>query len=90
MKLKLVQIKCPHITTNTTQHISKREPTNHNKHKKKKKKFHRGYGFGLDWREGEREGESLRSWVQCRSKKIERVVATTAGSGGNENVEKTT
>ena len=84
MKLKLVQIKCPHITTNTTQQRSKREPTNH-----KKKKFHHGYGFGLNRREGER-GESLRSWVQCRSEKIERVVATTAGSGGNENVEKTT
>ena len=35
LKLKLVQIKCPHITTNTTQHRSEREPTNHNKHKTK-------------------------------------------------------
>ena len=74
-------------------------PTYHNKHnttkikerahKSQKKKFHHGYGFGLNRREGER-GESLRSWVQCRSEKIERVVATTASSGGNENMEKTT
>ena len=77
MHLKVIQIKCLHITTNTRQDNTRSERKSPHITINTKQKFHHRYGFGLEQRERERErgkrGQSLRSWARCRSKKAVRV-----------------
>ena len=55
--LKVIQIKCLHITTNTRQDNTRSERKSPHITINTKQKFHHRYGFGLEQRKRERERE---------------------------------
>ena len=58
LKLKLIQIKCLHITTNTRQYNTGLERESSEISINIKQKFHHWYGFGLEWRVRRKGGEA--------------------------------